>query len=398
MRSVTIIGAGPAGLSAARVLVAAGLRDVLLLERNPEAGGLPRFCDHLGWGVLDLHRFWRGPRYARELVTRAAGAEIRTNTTVTAMAAGGSLHVSSPDGPAVIESRAVLIATGIRETPRGPRLVSGTRPWGVMTTGAFQEMAQARQIPFRSPVIIGTELVAFSAIMTARHAGISPVAMIEVNPRITARRPGDLIARHVFSVPVLTDTRLVTIKGVDRVEGIVVEQQGQRREITCDGIIFSGAFVPEVFLARASGLAIDPGSGGPVIDNFYRCSDPSYFAAGNILRPVEHSGMAAREGVLAAGAILQALGAGLPRPDAAIPVSIGGAMRYAYPQRLVLADDKPLGLFGRARIAHQGRLRVLCDDAVIASRPITILPERRLAITFAARDLVGRSAVSILLD
>ena len=398
MRSVTIIGAGPAGLSAARVLVAAGLRDVLLLERNPEAGGLPRFCDHPGWGVLDLHRFWRGPRYARELVNRAAGAEIRTNTTVTALAPGGCVHVSSPDGQAVIESRAVLIATGIRETPRGPRLVSGTRPWGVTTTGACQEMAQAGQIPFRRPVIIGTELVAFSALMTARHAGLRAVAMIEANTRITARRPGDLIARHLFGVPVLTDTRLVAIKGVDRVEGIVVEHQGTRHEIACDGVIFSGAFTPEAFVARAAGLVIDRGSGGPVIDNFYRCSDPSYFAAGNILRPVEHSGMAAREGVLAAGAILKALGTGLPRPDTAIPVTVGGAMRYAYPQRLVIGDDEPLRLFGRAQTAHRGRLRILGDDSVIASRSISTLPERRLAITIAPRDLAGRSAVSILLD
>ena len=88
MRSVTIIGAGPAGLSAARALADAGLRDVLVLERNPEAGGLPRSCHHLGWGMVDLHRLWRGPRYAAELVRRAAGATILTDRTVTALEPG----------------------------------------------------------------------------------------------------------------------------------------------------------------------------------------------------------------------------------------------------------------------------------------------------------------------
>lgn len=397
MHSVTIIGAGPAGLSAARVLVAAGLSDVLVLERNPEAGGLPRFCDHLGWGVLDLHRLWRGPRYARELVHRAAGAEIRTHVTVTGFEPGGRVRVIGRDGPAVIESRAVLIATGIRETPRGPRLVSGTRPWGVTTTGAFQEMAQAGQVPFRRPVIIGSELVAFSAIMTARHAGIRPVAMIEADTRITARRPGDLIARHGFGVPVLTATRLVEIRGLDRVETILVEQDGLRREIACDGVIFTGAFVPEAFVAKSSGLAIDPATGGPAIDNFYRCSDPSYFAAGNVLRPVEHSGVAAKEGARAAAAILAALRQGLPSPALAIPVTVRGAMRYAYPQRLI-AEIDTLRLFGRAATAHQGRLRILADDEVIANRAISILPERRIAVRIRADDLAGRRAVSILLD
>ena len=85
MPDVTIIGAGPAGLTAARVLVQAGVRDVQVLERNPQPGGLPRFCDHPGWGVWDLHRFYNGPRYAAELVRRAAGANIRTNVTVTAL-------------------------------------------------------------------------------------------------------------------------------------------------------------------------------------------------------------------------------------------------------------------------------------------------------------------------
>ena len=85
MRSVTIIGAGPAGLTAARVLRSGGVDDVLVLERNEEAGGLPRFCGHLGWGLLDFHRLLSGPTYARRLVEAAEGIDIRTNHTVIAI-------------------------------------------------------------------------------------------------------------------------------------------------------------------------------------------------------------------------------------------------------------------------------------------------------------------------
>src|SRR5258708_40368011 len=109
MRSVTIIGAGPAGLTAARVLRAAGIGDVLVLERNPEAGGLPRFCGHIGWGVLDFHRMWTGPTYARRLVESAEGVDIRTNHTVVAMHRDGALEVNGPSGTTTICSRAVLI-------------------------------------------------------------------------------------------------------------------------------------------------------------------------------------------------------------------------------------------------------------------------------------------------
>jgi NADPH-dependent 2,4-dienoyl-CoA reductase/sulfur reductase-like enzyme len=394
---VTIIGAGPAGLTAARVLVAAGLRDVLVLERNPQAGGLPRFCGHPGWGMLDLHRFHTGPRYAAALVARAGGAEIATNVTVTSLHPGGRITVSTPVGMQEIESRIVLLATGIRETPRGPRLISGTRPWGITTTGAFQEMAQAGQIPFRRPVIIGSELVAFSALLTARHAGIRPVAMVESGPRIAARRPGDLLARHAFGVRVMTGTRLVEIHGLDRVESVALESGGENQALECDGVIFTGQFRPEAFLAQAGGLPVDSGTGGPVIDNFFRCADPAYFAAGNLLRPVEHSGIAAAEGARAAAAILRALQNGLPAPAIGLPVQASGAMRYVYPQR-VLPEGETIRLYGRAARPHKGWLRVLADDAMISDRKISVLPERRLQITVAAAQLAGHKGLSVLLE
>jgi thioredoxin reductase len=397
MRSVTIIGAGPAGLTAARILAAAGLRDVLVLERNPEAGGLPRFCEHPGWGMLDMHRLWNGPRYARELVHRAAGAEIATNVTVTALEAGGNVHVSTASGPALIESRIVLLATGIREMPRGPRLVSGTRPWGVTTTGAFQEMVQAGQIPCRRPVIIGSELVAFSALLTARHAGVRPVAIVEPGARILARRPGDLIARYAFGVPVRTGTKLVEIKGINRVEAVVLECHGQRETLDCDGVIFTGRFIPEAFLARTGGLLIDPGTGGPAIDNFFRCSDPAFFAAGNLLRPVEHSGVAAGEGTRAAWFMLKGLRGELPPPDAALPVTVGGAMRYVYPQR-ILPDGKEVRLYGRVAQKHCGRLRVLADRETLSERRVTVLPERRLAFSIPSKRLANHETLSVVLD
>ncbi len=397
MHNVTIIGAGPAGLTAARVLTRAGIRDVRVLERNPHPGGLPRFCAHPGWGVWDMRRFYTGPRYAAELTRRAAGADILINTTVTALEPNGHVRISTPGGVEVLQSHVVLLATGIREQPRGARLVSGTRPWGVTTTGAFQEMAQAGQTPFRRPVVIGSELVAFSALLTARHAGIRPVAMLEPGPRILARRPGGLIAQAVFGVPVRTRTRLLEIRGMERVEAVLVERDGAREELPCDGVIFSGQFIPEAWLARSGGLEIDPATAGPVIDNFFRCSDPAYFATGNLLRPVEHAGFAALEGARAAEQILRALRGELPPPQGAVPVIPGGAMRYVYPQRIIPQEGQ-IQLYGRAREAHSGRLRAMADGAVVFERRINVLPERRIGIALPGEALAGRGSLSVVLD
>lgn len=397
-RPVVIIGAGPAGLTAARRLRDLGTQGVLVVERNPEAGGLPRFCGHPGWGLLDFGRVWRGPVYARKLVAAASGVEILTDATVTALHPGGRIEVSSRSGPMTVHARAALIATGIREAPRSARLVGGSRPWGVTTTGAFQEMVYAGSLrPFRRPVIVGSELVSFSALLTARHAGIRPVAMIEEGPRIVAYRPGDWIARWAFGVPVMTNAHVVEICGTDRVEAVLVERAGHRERIACDGVIFTGQFTPEATLARLGHLHVDPRTGGPSIDDRWRCSDPAYFAAGNVLRPVEHSGFVAAEARRAADSIATALTSQDASGDAAVAVMPGGAARYVYPQRIVSREARVM-LYGRADREHRGHLRVAVDGRIIAERRVHARPERRLAIAIDAGGLRGAAALSFILD
>ena len=122
--------------------------------------------------------------------------------------------------------------------------------------------------------------------------------MLETGARITARRPGEWIARLLLGVPVLTETNLVAIHGGANVEGLEIERAGQRKIIACDGVVFTGQFRPETAVLATSHLKSDPGTGGPAIDQYWRASDPSYFVAGNLLRPVETADAAVEEEIV----------------------------------------------------------------------------------------------------
>ena len=402
IRKAAILGAGPAGLSAAVALRARGIGDIVVIEREDVPGGVPRHCGHPAFGLREFHRLLGGPAYASNLAAAASGIEIRCRCSVTAIEPGGRIRLLDPErGETSLEARAILLAFGVRETPRSARLVGGDRPWGVVTTGALQQFVYLQKIrPFRRAVVIGSELVAFSALLTLRHAGIEIAAMIEEDPRLTARRPADLLARLALGVPLLTSTRLIAIHGLGQVEAVEVEQAGQRRRIACDGVVFTGCFRPETALLVGSHIALDPGSGGPAIDQYWRSSDPRVFVAGNLLHPVETAGIAWAEGRAAAEAIAMHLAGRLPASVAAVPVTAAAPLRYVYPQRLVppMTGLSPLLFKARAARAARGRLRLLADGRELWSRRADLLPERRISLPADRLPRDGISAITVEME
>ena len=385
--AIAIVGGGTAGLALATALKGLGASSVIVLEREPEAGGIPRHCGHYPFGLREMKRLLKGPDYARALVKSAlaAGVEIRTSTTVTALHPDARLSLSTPDRAYELHAKRVVLATGVRESSRAQRFIAGQRPMGVISTGALQSMVFLQhQRPFRRPVILGTELVSFSSIMTCRHLGIRPVAMIEENSRVTARqimRPYPALK----GIPIRFNARNLRIIGGKTVEAVEFDSPAGRQRIETDGVIVSGRFRPESALLHVSHIELDPATGGPSIDQFGRTSDPRYFSTGNMLRPVETSSWCWHEAVAAAPRIMDDLATPIGTPPTIRLSSADPALRFVVPQRLALTDRAGGMAEMQLRLARpaSGYLTASSGGKSIWSAFIESRPERRILAPLA---------------
>ncbi|HZF92573.1 NAD(P)/FAD-dependent oxidoreductase [Streptomyces sp.] len=361
---VLVVGAGPAGLTAAATLAARGAGRVEVLERERTPGGVPRHCAHGGFGT------WRrpltGPRLARELAQAAvrAGAVVRTSVTALDWAGPLDLATVGPQGPETLRARAVVLATGARERPRAARLVPGTRPAGVYTTGELQQAVHLYRQPIGTrAVIVGAEDVSYAAAGTVRRAGAEVAALVTdlPGPRTTPTRALD--ARLRRGVPLLTGTTVAELLGHGRLSGVRIRHHdGRTAVLPCDTVVFTGDFVPDHELARHGGLVLDPRTRGPAVDGALRTSRPGVFAAGNVLHAVEPAATAAREGALVATAVTAAL-AGAARP-AGVPLTVDPPLRWITPQRVTPADALPYTLRTASRLTRP-LLEVTQDDRVL---------------------------------
>ena len=222
--------------------------------------------------------------------------------------------------------------------------------------------------------------------------------MVESASRCTAPEICAILPK-LFGVPLLRNTVLEEILGLDKVEGARLRSGESMSEIACDGILLTGQFQPDAALLRGSCVPLDGLSGGPQIDQLGRCRDPAYFAAGNLLRPVETGGWAWREGRTVGRLVAKDLQKGLPA-GRAVDVTCGANLKYVTPQRLSLPlADGFQYLQLRVERPQQGELIVEADGRRIWSRKVSLLPERRCLIPLSALRIpasAGSLAVHLL--
>ncbi len=360
-----IIGGGPAGLAAAIELRRLGMEGVTVIEREREAGGIPRHSDHTGFGLRDLRKVMSGPRYAeryRELADEA-GVELIAETMVTGWEGERALKLTGPGGRRELKAPAVVLATGCRERPRSARLVPGSRPSGVMTTGTLQQLVHLRgeRVGSRA-VIVGAEHVSFSAVATLAHGGASVAGLITELPKhqsVGAFRVG---AAARYRAPVWTRTAITAIHGAERVESVELTEldSGRTRSVECDTVVFTADWIPDHELAVMAGCELDRGSLGPLVDTALRTTRPGVFAAGNLLHPAEQADVCALDGRHVAPAVAAFL-RGPGEWPAQLPFLARAPLAWVAPNLLLASGHGPPRdrfLLRASEFVRRARIRV----------------------------------------
>ena len=291
---LVIIGGGPSGLAAAVAARNAGIEDLLILERDNELGGILNQCIHNGFGLHTFQETLTGPEYASRFINQAKELNIpyKLNTMVLDIARDKTITaMNREDGLFQLKPKAIILAMGCRERPRGALNIPGSRPAGIYTAGTAQRLVNMEGfLPGRKCVILGSGDIGLimARRMTLEGAEVKVVA--ELMPYSGGLKRNIVQCLDDFGIPLKLSHTVVDIHGKERLEGITLARVDNGRPIPgteeyyeCDTLLLSCGLIPENELSRGAGVEINPVTNGPVVNESLETSIPGVFAAGNVL-------------------------------------------------------------------------------------------------------------------
>jgi thioredoxin reductase len=339
---VVVVGGGPAGLAAALGARRAGAASVLVVEREKQLGGILNQCIHDGFGLFVYHESISGPEYAERLMDDVSREGIRceTGAMVLDLSPERVLRVNARSGYRLVEAKSVVLAMGCRERTREMIEIPGTRPAGIFTAGAAQNLVNLQNIRIGNEVVIlGSGDIGLIMARRLTFEGMAVKGVFELLPWTSGLERNVRQCLMDFGIPLECSSTVVEVRGRDRLRSVVVARvdgelkpiAGSEREIPCDTLLLSVGLIPENELSKRAGVVLSPLTGGPVVDETFMTSAPGIFSCGNVLQIHDVADFASHEG-FAAGASAARFARGELAPGPKLSVAPSQNIRYCLPQ------------------------------------------------------------------
>ena len=399
---LVIIGGGPAGMAAALAAREAGVRDLVIIERDATLGGILQQCIHNGFGLHTFGEELTGPEYAWRYEKRIIEENIPVmlGTTVLDVSEDKIITATNPvDGIIRIEARAIILAMGCRERPRGALNIAGTRPSGIYSAGMAQKLVNLMgYMPGREVVILGSGDIGLIMARRMSLEGARVHAVCELMPYSGGLARNIEQCLNDFDIPLKLSHTVVEIHGKERLSGVTVARVDENRRpidstreyIPCDTLLLSVGLIPENELTAGAGIELSRITNGATVDEHRQTQIEGVFACGNVLHVHDLVDFVSTEAQIAGVAAAKYLSGEDLACGKEIKLVTDGRVRYTVPQRIVCGGDVDV-YFRVADVYRDAVLRVTDGTGreILKKKKLKFAPGEMECVTLKGSALEG---------
>ncbi len=377
---LVVVGGGPAGMAAALEAKKNGVNKIMVLERAETLGGILEQCIHTGFGLHYFGEELSGPEYAGRFIKLLEDTDIdvKTDTMVLDVASDNTVTaVNKKDGLLKIQAKAVVLAMGCRERPRGALSIAGSRCSGIMTAGTAQKYVNIDGfMPGHEVVILGSGDIGLIMARRMTLEGAKVKMVCELMPYSGGLTRNIVQCLDDFGIPLKLSCTVVATHGKDRLEGVTIAKVDERLQpipgteeyVPCDTLMLSVGLIPENELSKNSGLQLDNITNGPRVDEYRETEHAGVFACGNVLQVHDLVDYVTQESQIAGIGAAKFIKGEKVTGDCVCTKGING-VRYIVPQRINCKTDGDVKLYFRVgAVYNNAKIIVECDGKEILSK------------------------------
>ncbi len=377
---LAVVGGGPAGMAAALKAHEEGIEKIIILERADTLGGILEQCIHTGFGLHYFGEELSGPEYAGRFIKQVSETDIDVKVDTMVLDISDDNVVTAcnkEDGLLTIKAKAVVLAMGCRERPRGALSIAGSRASGIMTAGTAQKYVNIDgYMPGKTVVILGSGDIGLIMARRMTLEGAKVKAVCELMPYSGGLTRNIVQCLEDFGIPLRLSCTVVATHGKDRLEGVTVANvdehlkpiPGTEEYIPCDTLMLSVGLIPENELSKNAGIELDRITNGPSVDEYRETLHKGVFACGNVLQVHDLVDYVTEESQIAGEGAAKFI-KGEKKSGDYIKTEGTNGVRYIVPQRINKETDKDVKLYFRVgKVFKNVKLVVKCGDEIIMSK------------------------------